>query len=269
MSSLVSSQFIGVSLDFPTLSRVHRSRRNGTGSPNHLDNDGRRPNRRTREWMLSDSHWFMCALEVQTTNGGTMRTASVLNQYMGRNRECVHCDEGFQRQDRLDSHTAKAQSVSLCEGQAFHSRSKGQEQHPLSVGSYLSSRTTFPPSFNDPSSFTSLFLISTPLLLLSEPDGLLTICFLAHWPTYLDVHCRLRLRRPHQVAPSSLTNIANGPSLTRPIVAHPSTLASIGTSPNAANIPLWRAKKHPPLDKFRRRGRCTKNAARLVSGTSL
>ena len=77
-----------------------------------------------------------------------------------------------------------AQSVSVFEGQAVLSRSKGQEQHPLSVGLYHSSRTTFPPSFSDPSSFTSLFLISTRLLLLSKPDGLLTICFLAHWSTY-------------------------------------------------------------------------------------
>jgi len=77
------------------------------------------------------------------------------------------------------SFTRQAQSVSLFEGQVVHHRSKGQEQHPLGVGSYHSSRTTFPPSFSDPFSFGSLFLISTPLLLLSEPDGLLTICFLA------------------------------------------------------------------------------------------
>jgi len=78
----------------------------------------------------------------------------------------------------------RGQSISLFEGQAVHSRSKGQEQHPLSVGSYHSSGTTFLPSFSDPSSFTSLFLISTPLLLHSEPDGLLTICFLAHRSAY-------------------------------------------------------------------------------------
>jgi len=83
--------------------------------------------------------------------------------------------------DKIDwTHTTEAQSVSVLEVWVVHSRSKGQEQHPLSVGSYHSSRTTSPPSFSDPFSFTSLFLISTPRLLLSEPDGLLTICFLAH-----------------------------------------------------------------------------------------
>jgi len=77
ISSLVSGQLKGVSLSLPTPSLVRRSRRNGTGSPYHLDDDSRRSNQRMREWMLGDSHWFMCALEVQTTNSGTMRTASV------------------------------------------------------------------------------------------------------------------------------------------------------------------------------------------------
>ena len=86
MSLLVSGQPMGVSLDFPTSSLVRRSRRNRTASPNHLDNDGRRPNQRMRERMLNDSLWFMCSLDVQTTNSGTMRTASVLNRYMGLNR---------------------------------------------------------------------------------------------------------------------------------------------------------------------------------------
>jgi len=178
MISLVSGQFVGVSSKFPTSCLVRRSRRNGTGSPSHLDDDTRRPNQSVRERMLGDSNWFMCALEVQTTNSGTMGT---LNWYMDRNRECAHCDEGRQRQGRLDPHTTEAQSVSVFEGQAIHSRSKGQEQLPLSIGSYHSYRTTFPPSFSVPSSFTSLFLISTPLLFLSEPDGLLTTCLLAHW----------------------------------------------------------------------------------------
>jgi len=153
MSLLVSGQPMGVSLDFPTPPRVHQSRRNRAGSPNHLDNDGPRSNQRMRERMLCDILWFMCALEVQTTNSGTMRTASVLNRYMGQNRECFDCDEGCQRQDQLDPHTAKAQSVSVLEEQVVHSRLKGQEQHPLSVGSYHSSRTTSPPSFSDPFSF--------------------------------------------------------------------------------------------------------------------
>ena len=47
-----------------------------------------------------------------------------------------------------------------------------------------------------------------------------------------------------------------------------SDFASIGTSPNAANIRLWRAKKRPPLDNFRGRGGCMRNPARLVSATS-
>jgi len=77
ISSLVSGQLMAVSSSLPTPSLVRRNRRNGTGSPSHLDDDSRRPNQRMRERMLSDSHWFMCALEVQTTNSGTMRTASM------------------------------------------------------------------------------------------------------------------------------------------------------------------------------------------------
>ena len=79
---------------------------------------------------------------------------------------------------------AEVQSISVFEGQVVHSRSKSQEQHLLSIGSYLSSRTGFPPPFSDPFSFTSLFLISTPLPLLSESNDLLTICFLAHRSAY-------------------------------------------------------------------------------------
>jgi len=77
MSSLISGQLKGVSSSLPAPSLVRRSRRNGTGSPSHLGDDSRRPNQRMRGRMLSDSHWFMCALEVQTMNSGTMRTASV------------------------------------------------------------------------------------------------------------------------------------------------------------------------------------------------
>ena len=107
-----------------------------------------------------------------------------VSRYIDRGRECVHYDEGHQSQDRLDPHTTEAQSVSVLGARVVHSRSKGQEQYPLSVGSYHSSGTTFLPSFSDLSSFTSLFLISSPYLLLSKPDGLLTICFLAHRSAY-------------------------------------------------------------------------------------
>ena len=73
--------------------------------------------------------------------------------YIGQTWRCIG------GQDRLDPHMAKAQSISVFEGQAVHSRLKGQEQLPLSVGSYHSSGTTLLPSFSDPSLCMSLFLI--------------------------------------------------------------------------------------------------------------
>jgi len=39
--------------------------------------NSQRTRTRMRERILSDRHWFMCALEVQMTNSGRMRTASV------------------------------------------------------------------------------------------------------------------------------------------------------------------------------------------------
>jgi len=46
--------------------------------------------------------------------------------------------KGCQQRHRLDPHTTEAQSISVFEGRVVHSRPKGQEQHLLSVGSYLS-----------------------------------------------------------------------------------------------------------------------------------
>ena len=82
MTSLVSDNLMGASSSFPTPPQekvlVHRSRRDATCSFNLLDDDSRKPKRRsrTRERMLGDSYWFMCDLDEQAITSGTTRTAS-------------------------------------------------------------------------------------------------------------------------------------------------------------------------------------------------
>jgi len=58
---------------------MRRSRRDATGSFNLLDDDSRKPERRstTSEQMLSDSHWFMCDLDEQAITSGTTLAAGV------------------------------------------------------------------------------------------------------------------------------------------------------------------------------------------------
>jgi len=83
MASLVSGNLMGASSSFPTQPQekvlVRRSRRDATGSLNLLDDDSRKPRRRstTGERVLSNSHWFMCDLDEQAKTSGTTRTAGV------------------------------------------------------------------------------------------------------------------------------------------------------------------------------------------------
>jgi len=192
---------------------------------------------------------------------------------MDRGRECVHHDEGCQTQDRLEPHTTEAQSVSVLEARVVHSRSKGQEQHPLSVGSYHSSGTTFLPSFSDPSSCTSRFLISPPYLLLSEPDGLLTICFLAHRSSYFRralpisfttiTSSRILLFNEYRQCPFPRTTQCRSP--VDPL--WPVTICVERHLTLRREYPSV-ARKETPSDNSRSRGGCMKNAARLVSCTS-
>jgi len=184
MSSLVSGQLMGVFQRRHLCTGADETAQTRLITSMTTVENSQRTRTRMRERMLSDSHWFMCALEVQTTNSGTMRTASVSTGTWVEIVSTFITRKGCQQRYRLEPHTIEAQSVSAFEGQVVHSRPKGQEQHLPSVGSNLSSRTGFPPSFSDPFSFTSLLLISTPLPLLSESNDLLTICFLAHRSAY-------------------------------------------------------------------------------------
>jgi len=83
MTSLVSDNLMSASPSFPTPPQekvlVRRSRQDATGSFNLLDDDSRKPKRRsrTRERMLSDSYWFMCDLDEQAITSGTTRAAGV------------------------------------------------------------------------------------------------------------------------------------------------------------------------------------------------
>jgi len=79
MSSLVSGQLMGVFqrrllLLYTGADETAQGRL--ITSMTTVENS-QRTRTRMRERMLSDSHWSMCALEVQVTNSWTMRTASV------------------------------------------------------------------------------------------------------------------------------------------------------------------------------------------------
>jgi len=77
MSSLVSGQLIGAFQRRHLCTGADETAQARLITSTTTVENSQRTRTRMRERMLSGSHWFMCALEVQTTNSGTMRTASV------------------------------------------------------------------------------------------------------------------------------------------------------------------------------------------------
>jgi len=94
MTSLVSENLMGAASSLPTPLQgkvlVRRSRRDAIGSFNPLDDDiwKAKWRSRTREQMLSDSHWFRCDLDKQAITSGTIdANGGRANRQTGRYRE--------------------------------------------------------------------------------------------------------------------------------------------------------------------------------------
>jgi hypothetical protein len=132
-------------------------------------------------------------------------------------------------------HTTEARSDFVFERYAVHShkkRSRAASPQPTLIG-FVQNKA---PPFCDPFPPTSIFLVSSPLLLLSKPNGPVTIgSSLNRFPTCIPdyvhdgrVRSHIPLRRMSPTALPSLDRSSAIPLLIyTSIVAHPSILTSV------------------------------------------